>query len=87
MPNFSYKGRKRGGEHVSGTRTAESASALAIALRADDIMLVEAKEKRGLNIDFGGNPTPKDLAVFTRQFSVMIDAGLPLVQCLDILGA
>jgi type IV pilus assembly protein PilC len=87
MPNFSYKGRKRGGEHVSGTRTAESASVLAIALRADDIMLVEAKEKRGLNIDFGGNPTPKDLAVFTRQFSVMIDAGLPLVQCLDILGA
>ena len=52
-------------------------------------MLLEARVKKALNlrdIEFGGNPKPKDLAVFTRQFSVMIDAGLPLVQCLQILG-
>ena len=56
-------------------------------------MLVEATEKRGFSlndlskIEFGGAPTAKDLAIFTKQFSVMIDSGLPLVQCLDILGS
>lgn len=90
MPNFAFKGRKRGGEQIVGTRMAENTSALALALRNENIVLVEAKEKKSFNlrdIEIGGNPTPKDLAVFTRQFSVMIDAGLPLVQCLEILGA
>lgn len=52
-------------------------------------MLTEAQEKKAgswTNFDFGGNASGKDLAVFTRQFSVMIDAGVPLVQCLEILG-
>ena len=48
MRNFSFKGRKRGGEEVKGTRAADSTSALALALRSEDIMLVEAKEKEGL---------------------------------------
>jgi type IV pilus assembly protein PilC len=90
MPNFSFKGRKRGGEQIAGSRMAESTSALAMALRSEDIVLVEAREKKGFNLrdlEIGGNPTPKDLAIFTRQFSVMIDAGLPLVQCLEILGS
>jgi type IV pilus assembly protein PilC len=85
MANFTFKGRKRDGEQVSGTRSADSASALSIALRAENIMMLEAKEKKGFSLkdlEFGGNPTPKDLAIFTRQFSVMIDSGLPLVQCL-----
>ena len=93
MPNFSFKGRKRDGEQLSGTRSADSTSALAVALRADGIMMIEAKEKTGFSlaslkaIEIGGAPTPKELAIFTRQFSVMIDSGLPLVQCLEILGS
>jgi type IV pilus assembly protein PilC len=88
MPNFSFKGRNRQGEAVSGQRVADSKQALAMALRRDQVFLLEAKEKKGtsFNIEFGGNPTPKDIAVFTRQFSVMIDSGVPLVQCLEILG-
>src|SRR5213079_867634 len=55
----------------------------------ESILLIDAQEKKakaGFSFEFGGNPTPKDVAVFTRQFSVMIDAGVPLVQCLQILG-
>ena len=90
MAKFTFKGKNRGGEDITGTRTADSAQALALALRQENIMMVEATEKKGFdlaNIEFGGNPTPKDLAIFTRQFSVMIDSGLPLVQCLEILGS
>ncbi len=81
MAKFTFTGKKRGGEEITGTRSADSAQALAVALRQEDIMMVEASEKKGFNlseIEFGGNPTPKDLAIFTRQFSVMIDSGLPL---------
>jgi type IV pilus assembly protein PilC len=89
MPNFSFKGRNRQGETVSGERTADNRQALALALRREQILLMDADEKkagRGFNLEFGGNPTAKDIAVFTRQFSVMIDSGVPLVQCLQILG-
>jgi type IV pilus assembly protein PilC len=91
MATFTFKGQNRKGESVSGERFAENQQALALALRREQIMLLAAKEKKagggGLSkIQFGGNPTPKDVAVFTRQFSVMIDAGVPLVQCLQILG-
>jgi type IV pilus assembly protein PilC len=89
MPNFSFRGRTRQGETVSGERVAENRGALALALRREQILLVEAEEKKGggwKSLDFGGNANPKDLAIFTRQFSVMIDAGVPLVQCLEVLG-
>src|SRR5262245_10685211 len=89
MANFSFKGRNRQGEVISGERVAESKQALAIALRRDQIFLTEAEEKKPSilkSLEFGGNPSPKDIAVFTRQFSVMIDSGVPLVQCLEILG-
>ena len=89
MPTFSFKGRTRQGENVAGERTADSRQALAIALRREQIFMLDAEEKKaggGLKFEFGGNPTPKDLAVFTRQFSVMIDSGVPLVQCLEILA-
>src|SRR5688572_8460554 len=88
MPNFAFKGKNRQGEVVAGERVAENRGALALALRREQIMLTEASEKKGsgLNFEFGGNASAKDLAVFTRQFSVMIDAGVPLVQCLEILG-
>jgi type IV pilus assembly protein PilC len=87
MANFSFKGRNRQGEMISGERAADSRQALAIALRREQIFLLEAQEKKSTaaRFDFGGNPTPKDIAVFTRQFSVMIDAGVPLVQCIELL--
>src|SRR5215471_10809661 len=87
MPNFSFKARNRQGEVISGERSADSRQALAMALRRDQAFLLEAQEKKpsANRWDFGGNPTPKDIAVFTRQFSVMIDAGVPLVQCIELL--
>jgi type IV pilus assembly protein PilC len=88
MPIFSFKAQNRRGETFSGERTADSRQALALALRRDNILLLDAKEKKAgaFKLEFGGNPSPKDLAVFTRQFSVMIDSGVPLVQCLQILA-
>jgi type IV pilus assembly protein PilC len=91
MATFSFKGQNRKGEVISGERIADSRQALALALRREQILLVEAQEKKassgGLSkFEFGGNPKPKDLAVFTRQFSVMIDSGVPLVQSLQILA-
>jgi len=91
MATFSFKGQNRKGEVISGERMADSRQALALALRREQILLVEAQEKKassgGLSkFEFGGNPKPKDLAVFTRQFSVMIDSGVPLVQSLQILA-
>src|ERR1041384_7106649 len=89
MATFTFKGQKRTGEVVSGERIADNRQALALALRREQILLLDAKEKKaggGFNFEFGGNPTPKDVAIFTRQFSVMIDSGVPLVQCLQILA-
>src|SRR5271169_6507613 len=89
MPNFSFKGKNRDGEMVSGERVADSRDSLAMALRRDQILLTAAEEKKagGFKMpEFGGAPTQKDVAVFTRQFSVMIDSGVPLVQCLQILA-
>src|SRR5262245_53380395 len=90
MPTFSFKGQNRRGQTISGERAADSRQALALALRREQVLLLEAKEKKqraGLSgLQFGGAPSAKDIAVFTRQFSVMIDSGVPLVQCLQILA-
>ena len=89
MATFTFKGQNRKGELISGERAAENPQSLALALRREQIMLLDAREKKASALSkfqFGGNPTPKDVAVFTRQFSVMIDSGVPLVQCLQILA-
>lgn len=91
MPTFVYKGRNRMNENVSGERAADNREALERLLRREQIILTSAKEKgKEIALPFlssiGQKVTPKELSIFTRQFSVMIDAGLPLVQCLDILG-
>src|SRR6266481_1165664 len=88
MPNFSFKGKNRQGQMISGERAADSRQSLAMALRRESVLLLEAQEKKpgASRFEFGGNPTPKDIAVFTRQFSVMIDAGVPLVQCIELLA-
>src|SRR5947207_8666701 len=89
MPNFAFKARNRQGETLLGERMADSRQALALTLRREQIFLLEAQKKKVArkSFEFGGNPTPKDIAVFTRQFSVMIDAGVPLVQCIELLAS
>ena len=91
---FAYSGRTRAGENVTGERSADNMDAAVAALRRDQIMVTritpsKAKEASAVKKvgKTGKKVSAKNLAVFTRQFSVMIDAGLPLVQCLDILGS
>jgi type IV pilus assembly protein PilC len=88
MPVFTYRGVNRAGATVTGERTAESKADIAAMLRRENINVSKLSEKgKEFNIPtFGGGVDSKELAVFTRQFSVMIDAGLPLVQCLEILA-
>ncbi len=83
------KGKTRAGAATSGERTADSKDAVIAMLRREQILVTSVKEK-GKEIalpKFGTGISSKDVAIFTRQFSVMIDAGLPLVQCLEILGS
>ena len=89
MPAYVWKGKTRDGKAVSGERSAENKEAVMALLRRDQILVSSVKEKgRELALPkLGGGVPSKDLAIFTRQFSVMIDAGLPLVQCLEILGS
>src|SRR3982751_1344024 len=90
MPTYVFKGRNRMNEVIVGERVAENRETLRQMLRREQITLTSVKEKgREIGIPkIGGRQKvkAKELAVFTRQFSVMIDAGLPLVQCLEILG-
>src|SRR5690349_24496254 len=95
MPTFAYAGRTRAGQTVSGERVADTMDAAIAALRREQIQVTRItpakaegapKEKKAKGTK-GKKVKAKNLAVFTRQFSVMIDAGLPLVQCLDILGS
>ena len=90
MPTYVFKGQNRLNEIVSGERVADNREVLRQALRREQITLMSVKEKgREIGIPkLAGKKKvkSKDLAIFTRQFSVMIDAGLPLVQCLDILS-
>ncbi|MDT5121319.1 MAG: type pilus assembly protein PilC [Acidobacteriota bacterium] len=90
MPTYVFKGRNRLNEIIVGERVAENREALRQILRREQVTLTSVKEKgREIGIPkIGGGKKvkSKDLAIFTRQFSVMIDAGLPLVQCLDILA-
>ncbi|MGI8812715.1 MAG: type II secretion system F family protein [Pyrinomonadaceae bacterium] len=90
MPTYAYKGRNRLNELVAGERDAANQNELRALLRREQIVMTTAAEKgRVVSIPKLGRRKKvgaKELAVFTRQFSVMIDAGLPLVQCIDILA-
>src|SRR5712672_3122177 len=88
MPTFEWKG-SRAGQMQSGVLNADSKEAATEILRRQRIEAPSIKEK-GKEIafpKFGGGVPPQLIAIFTRQFSVMIDAGLPLVQCLEILAS
>ena len=94
MPTFAYSGRTRTGQTVTGERVADTMDAAVAALRREQIMVTRidaakaarAEKEKKAKAPKGKSVPAKNLAIFTRQFSVMIDAGLPLVQCLDILG-
>jgi type IV pilus assembly protein PilC len=88
MPVYTYKGTNKAGTSVSGEMSATSKSEAQNQLRRQQITPKKMSEKgKEFNMpQFGGSVSAKELAIFTRQFSVMIDAGLPLVQCLEILA-
>ena len=92
MATFAYTGRTRAGETVTGERVADTMDAAVAALRREQVLVTKinpVKEKAAAKAQEAPRAkavNAKNLAVFTRQFSVMIDAGLPLVQCLEILG-
>ncbi len=89
MPTFAWKGRTRGGRTEEGVLIADTKDAAAAILRRQQISVtnLRSKERRiPLLPKLGGRVNSAKLSIFTRQFSVMLDAGLPLVQCLEILG-
>ena len=92
MAVFTWEGMKKTGEVVKGNIDAQNETAVIALLRQQDIRPINVKEKKA-SFDFGKlnifkeKVGGKDLSIFTRQFATMIDAGLPLVQCLDILGS
>src|ERR1700758_3860107 len=88
MPVYTYSGKDRKGGAVSGQQVANRKADLINQLKRQQIKVDKMSEKgKEFNLPtFGGGVKAKELSVFTRQFSVMIDAGLPLVQCLEILA-
>src|SRR6187455_2874661 len=93
MATFAFSGRTRSGENVTGERIGDTMDAVVAALRREQIQVTriqpaQAKAAAAAAVQKirAKGVAAKNLAVFTRQFSVMIDAGLPLVQCLEILG-
>lgn len=95
MAKFEWQGRNQSGDVQKGVMEAANADAVSAKLRASEISPLEGsiKEKGGFNFNMelnipGMEPgvTAKDIIIFTRQFATMIDAGLPLVQCLDLLA-
>jgi type IV pilus assembly protein PilC len=90
MPVFTFSGKDASGQKISGERMAPNKQALAQSLRRERITpgAIREKGKEFSMPTFGsGKVKTKEIAIFFRQFSVMIDAGLPLVQCLEILAA
>src|ERR1700756_4582390 len=90
MPVFTFSGKSASGQKISGERTAATKEIVLQQLRKERITPGSVREKGkefSLPMFGSGKVKPKDIAIFFRQFSVMIDAGLPLVQCLEILAA
>src|SRR2546428_12887291 len=94
MPVYRWQGVSPKGETLKGEMEATSREAVIIRLRTQRIQPKPAKiteKSKGLDIDiplpsFGSPVSQRDIVVFTRQFATMIDAGLPIVQCLQILA-
>ncbi len=92
MATFAYVGRTRSGAAKKGELSAKTRDEAVDQLRKQSVVVTSLEEKKGgasgfnVNLSFGSGLTDKDLVVFTRQFGTMINAGLPLVQCLEILS-
>ncbi|MEJ7602250.1 MAG: type II secretion system F family protein [Kofleriaceae bacterium] len=88
MAKFQWEANTRLGEKKKGVMEAETADQVENRLKADGLAVSRVrKESSALNLTIGSGVGPKDLQIFTRQLATMIDAGLPLVQCLDILSS
>ena len=90
MPVYIFRGRNlKTNENIAGERLSNSAQALAAALRREQVAPISIQEKKsaGLNLSLKRKVSQGEVAVFTRQFAVMLNAGLPLVQCLEALGS
>jgi type IV pilus assembly protein PilC len=85
MTTFAWVGRTRTGQIVKGERAADSKESLTESLRREQILVTKVAAAAKKDGSMRRVP-PRNLAIFTRQFSVMIDAGLPLVQCLELLA-
>src|ERR1035437_8173546 len=89
MPTYTYTAKNvQTGKKVKGTREAENPGVAQKMLQEQGLKVLElkakdAKKKKGMG--FGGRIKPKDKSVFCRQFSTMINAGVHLVRCLDVL--
>src|SRR5687768_12708935 len=88
MAEFAWEAKGRSGEVRKGLMEADSVDAVNAKLRQQNLSPVKVKKKaKQLKLGFGSGVEVKDLVTFTRLFATMIDAGLPLVQCLEILSA
>jgi len=91
MPIFIWEGTTKTGEKRSGQTEGPNEEFVIALLKKQEIQVTSIKKKAGFKLDFssisfGSGVTTRDLVIFTRQFATMINAGLPLVTCLDILG-
>ena len=89
MATFAYVGRSKSGAVKKGELVAKSRDEAVEQLRKQSVVVTSLEEKasgQGFSLSFGSGVGEKDLVVFTRQFGTMINAGLPLIQCLEILS-
>jgi len=88
MAEFAWEARTRAGEVRKGTMDADDREAVDAKLRAQNLSPVKVRKKgKDIKLSFGSPVTEQEIVIFLRQFATMIDAGLPLVQCLDILSS
>lgn len=86
MPSFAYSARAANGDIKNGTMSAKDREEVVASLRRQRLAVVSVKEEAAARPRIGGSISTRDIVIFTRQFSTMINAGLPLVQALDILA-
>ena len=89
METYVWSGRSREGQRQKGELAAKNKDDVISIMRKQNIMVTSVTKrakKFSINLPFQSKASDKDIAIFTRQFATMIDAGLPLVQCLDILS-
>jgi len=87
MADFVWEARSRTGEIRKGVMEADTQAAVETRLKQQQLSPVKVKKRGGFTMmQFGSGVNPREIVIFTRQFATMIDAGLPLVQCLDILS-